>query len=74
MPTSYSNDGTLIALLALAVFSFIFMEKNPTISIVMFDAGYVALNLIGFISLPKLGMGFMFVSSIILIYVINRKD
>jgi hypothetical protein len=40
----------------------------------MFDAGYVALNLIGFISLPKLGMGFMFVSSIILIYVINRKD
>ena len=69
----YGNDGVWLALMVIVALSFLFLTKNPTITIILFDAGFTIVNFIGLINAGTMSIGFMWVASAFIIYILNRR-
>jgi hypothetical protein len=72
-PLAFGLDGVFLALLILVSVSFIFITKNPTITVILFDVGFTIMSFIGLINAGLATIGFMWVASAFLIYIINRR-
>lgn len=72
-PTAFGADGVFLALLAILMLFFMFVTRNPTVSIALVAAGMTAMNFIGALTLGAAGIGFMWISAGVLIFVLNRR-
>lgn len=70
---SFGQDGIFLALLIIIALPLLFITKNPTLSILAIDIGFTLMGLIGLISIGTATLGFMWVASIFLMYIINRR-
>jgi hypothetical protein len=71
---NYGLDGVFFAILFILALCLLFVSQNINITIVMFDVGFVAMALLGFISFPIEGVvipGLVGASCIVL-YIANR--
>ena len=72
-PTAFGADGVFLALLAILMLFFMFVTRNPTVSIVLVAAGMTAMAFVGALTLGAAGIGFMWISAGVLIFVLNRR-
>lgn len=70
---SFGQDGIFLALLIIVALPLLFITKNPTLSILAIDIGFTLMGLIGLIGIGTATLGFMWVASIFLMYIINRR-
>lgn len=69
----FGNIGVFITLLGVIVVGLIFITKNPTITIVGADLYLTALFYINIIQGTLLTVGFLWIGSAFIIYIINRR-
>lgn len=69
----YGNDGVWLAMMVIIAMSFLFLTKNPTVTIILFDVGFTIVNFIGLINAGTMSIGFMWVASAFIIYILNRR-
>ena len=69
----FGNIGVFITLLGVIVVSLIFITKNPTITIIGADLYLTALFYINVIQGTLLTVGFLWIGSAFIIYIINRR-
>ena len=60
-------------MLAIVAVAFLFLSKNPTITILLVNVIFTVLNLAGLINAGVMSIGFMWVAGALLIYIINRR-
>ena len=68
----FGQDGAWFALLVVATLVLLFLSRNVTFAIVLFDVGFVLVSLIGLVYVPLTILGFELAASAVVLYVANR--
>ena len=72
-PLAFGIDAVFIALLLVLAMVMAFMTKNPTVGILAGDIGFTVATFIGLLNAPLVAIGFMWLSSAVLMYILNRR-
>ena len=68
----FGQDGAWFALLVVVTLVLLFLSRNVTFAIVLFDVGFVLVSLIGLVYVPLTILGFELAASAVVLYVANR--
>lgn len=70
---AFGADGAFLALLLVVAMGFAFIVKNPTIAILGVDLAITVANFMQIINAGAMTLGFMWIASAFLAYMINRR-
>ncbi len=68
----FGQDGAWFALLVVETLVLLFLSRNVTFAIVLFDVGFVLVSLVGLVYVPLTILGFELAASAVVLYVANR--